>query len=426
MSFGSESFVYDAMGNPTTYRGMTCTWEKGRQLKSMTSAAGTATFTYDGTGLRKSKTVGNETTSYVYENGRLLRQTGTKTLDFIYGSEGVIGFKIGTASYLYRKNLFGDVTEIYNEAGTLVGKYSYTAFGACTVELDTDGIATENPIRYRSYYYDDETEPYYLKSRYYDPEVGRFITIDDISYLDPESINGLNLYAYCGNNPVMRVDENGTDWLHWVLGALLVIGLTLVTAGIAHVALAGLAISKAVTTGIMIGGLIAGGGELIGQGLTSNWQTIDYGALAIETFTGVAYGALAAVGASATSSLARIAIRGARVSLSGLNTVLHGINNGDSFGKILVDTVTSITFSAVLQGGLYGLNLFRGYTTTSNIMAIALEKNMMFGIKEMFLNGAILAGKSIWKHYDKDILNIIGAIYQSIINVLYEIVRNMV
>lgn len=123
LSFGNESFAYDAMGNPTTYRGMTCTWEKGRQLTSIKGTGGTATDSYDGTGLRKSKTVGNETTSYVYENGRLLRQTGTKTLDFIYGREGVIGFKVGTASYLYRKNLFGDVTEIYNEAGTIVGKY---------------------------------------------------------------------------------------------------------------------------------------------------------------------------------------------------------------------------------------------------------------------------------------------------------------
>ena len=59
-----------------------------------------------------------------------------------------------------------------------------------------------NPIRYRSYYYDAETKLYYLKSRYYDPELGRFMTIDDISYLDPDTINGLNLYAYCGNNPV--------------------------------------------------------------------------------------------------------------------------------------------------------------------------------------------------------------------------------
>ena len=125
----------------------------------------------------------------------------------------------GTASYLYRKNLFGDVTEIYNEAGTLVGKYSYTAFGVCTLELDTNGIATKNPIRYRSYYYDDETELYYLKSRYYDPEVGRFITIDDISFLVPGVINGLNLYAYCGNNPVMNVDPSGK-----LIGILLIIG----------------------------------------------------------------------------------------------------------------------------------------------------------------------------------------------------------
>ena len=137
----------------------------------------------------------------------------------------------GTASYLYRKNLFGDVTEIYNEAGTLVGKYSYTAFGVCTVELDTSGIATKNPIRYRSYYYDDETELYYLKSRYYDPEVGRFITIDDISYLDPGSINGLNLYAYCGNNPVMNVDPSGhfaiiTFLLSLAIGSLISWGLS--------------------------------------------------------------------------------------------------------------------------------------------------------------------------------------------------------
>ena len=73
-------------------------------------------------------------------------------------------------------------------------------------------LAELNPFRYRGYYYDEETGLYYLKSRYYDPEVGRFITIDDISYLDLETINGLNLYAYCGNNPVMNVDPNGCSW----------------------------------------------------------------------------------------------------------------------------------------------------------------------------------------------------------------------
>ena len=69
-----------------------------------------------------------------------------------------------------------------------------------------------NPFRYRSYYYDTETGLYFLQTRYYDPEIGRFITIDDISYLAPDTINGLNLYAYCGNNPVMRTDSQGTSW----------------------------------------------------------------------------------------------------------------------------------------------------------------------------------------------------------------------
>ena len=77
------------------------------------------------------------------------------------------------------------------------------------MKKDEDGIASLNPYRYRGYYYDTETGLYYLKSRYYDPETGRFITIDDISYLAPDTINGLNLYAYCGNNPVRFIDPYG-------------------------------------------------------------------------------------------------------------------------------------------------------------------------------------------------------------------------
>ena len=77
---------------------------------------------------------------------------------------------------------------------------------------DTDGIATLNPFRYRSYYFDEETGLYYLQSRYYDPELGRFISADSIAYLDPETLGGLNLYAYCGNNPVMGIDPDGNVW----------------------------------------------------------------------------------------------------------------------------------------------------------------------------------------------------------------------
>lgn len=66
-----------------------------------------------------------------------------------------------------------------------------------------------NPFRYRGYYYDTETKLYYLQTRYYDPETGRFLNMDSIDYADPENLNGLNLYAYCNNNPVMYVDPTG-------------------------------------------------------------------------------------------------------------------------------------------------------------------------------------------------------------------------
>ena len=135
-------------------------------------------------------------------------------MDFYYGSEGVIGFKLSgstevtNGNYLYRKNLFGDITGIINESGELVYEYAYSAFGKSDKTEET-GIGAKNPFRYRGYYYDEETSLYYLKSRYYDPETGRFITIDDISYLNAKISNGLNLYAYCRNNPIYYIDVLG-------------------------------------------------------------------------------------------------------------------------------------------------------------------------------------------------------------------------
>ncbi|MBO5966936.1 MAG: RHS repeat-associated core domain-containing protein [Clostridia bacterium] len=72
-----------------------------------------------------------------------------------------------------------------------------------------DHIANVNPIRYRSYYYDRETNLYYLESRYYDPETGRFLNADNLGYMEPGTVAGLNLYAYCLNNPVVRYDPTG-------------------------------------------------------------------------------------------------------------------------------------------------------------------------------------------------------------------------
>ena len=86
-------------------------------------------------------------------------------------------------------------------------------FDASGAEIvDTAHIGYLNPIRYRSYYYDSELGFYYLKTRYYDPSVGRFITPDYVDYVDLDVVNGLNLYAYCNNNPVMHSDPSGNSW----------------------------------------------------------------------------------------------------------------------------------------------------------------------------------------------------------------------
>ena len=138
-------------------------------------------------------------------------------------------------------------------------RYTYDAWGNHTVRTN-DGteiaeathIGNINPIRYRGYYFDTEIGFYYLQTRYYDPTTGRFVTIDGIAYADPESINGLNLYAYCGNNPVMNVDETGTmpNWLKWLIGGLVIIGL-----GIATVATGGAAAGVA---GFIVAGALKG------------------------------------------------------------------------------------------------------------------------------------------------------------------------
>jgi RHS repeat-associated protein len=141
----------------------------------------------------------------------------TDHIVYLYDESGIIGMEYtatsgATNTYYFQRNLQGDVVAIYNTSGTKVGGYAYDAWGNCTITLDTNGIASRNPIRYRGYYYDSETGFYYLNARYYSPELRRFISPDDTAYLDPESVNGLNLYCYCNNDPVNFVDPSG----HWI------------------------------------------------------------------------------------------------------------------------------------------------------------------------------------------------------------------
>ena len=185
-------------------------------------------------------------------------------------------------------------------------EYKYDAWGNHAI-LDgngnnvTSGIGVLNPFRYRGYYYDTETNLYYLQTRYYDPEAGRFISRDSIEYAAPESINGLNLYAYCGNNPVMNVDPTGNAWWEWLLGITIIVAsvaLSVVTAGMAT------PISAALGGGMLgaiVGGAVAGavGGAITGfgisvatQGIFNGFSNINWGQVGWATLGGAVTGAI--------------------------------------------------------------------------------------------------------------------------------------
>ena len=278
-SYNGENCEYDAAGNPTKYRNLSFEWSKGRQLtRQITKEGKTVEYTYDGSGLRRTKTSDGVTKTYDYENGRLVRESGgEKPVRFLYGEGGIIGIKLNKAKFLFRKNAFGDVTEIYNAEGELVAKYNYSAYGKCEIKDSQDDVAKINPIRYRGYYYDEETGLYYLKSRYYDPETGRFLNADDISVLDTTSNypNGLNLYAYCFNDPVNACDDEGNmaNWLKWLIGGLAFVGavaLTVLSGGSLAPVFIGMGIS------IIGGGLIQGTMTALNGG--SFWQGFANGA----------------------------------------------------------------------------------------------------------------------------------------------------
>lgn len=234
-AYGDTPITYDAIGNPLTYRGYTLTWQNGRQLASMKYGAINIGFTYDVDGLRTSKTIPNVGLEhkYYYVGDRLQYETlgGSSALWYFYDADGNpsgIRYKdnSGTVNdYYFVCNWRGDVIQIYNASGTLVGSYTYDAWGRVTenaTSADTENITETNPIRYRGYYYDTETRLYYVNSRYYDPAVKRFLNSDDelLSAISTQTLTDKNYFAYCDNNPVSRTDGEGTIW-HIVVGAVI-------------------------------------------------------------------------------------------------------------------------------------------------------------------------------------------------------------
>jgi len=130
----------------------------------------------------------------------------------VYETTGGLSYvTVNGTKYLYEIDAQGDIIGLLDSDGNEVVTYQYDTWGKL---INIGGslastVGTENPFRYRGYYYDTETGLYYLQSRYYNPEVGRFISKDDESYHIGQTAAAANLYAYCSNNPVNLVDADG-------------------------------------------------------------------------------------------------------------------------------------------------------------------------------------------------------------------------
>ena len=229
---------YDEAGRPIVYKDQSMTWNG---LDQLIQVGDNIQYAYDMNGIRKKKVVSGVTTEFITNGSQILSmKRGDTTFTFRYVLNKLVGFHynnhVVSKEYLYQRNIQGDILGIYDDEGNQVGEYAYDGYGNQVIVKDEGGIANLNPFRYRGYFYDEETGFYDLNARYYDPETGRFISPDTLSILDETKgqMNGLNLYMYCNNNPVMYVDPTGHfSILAIILGLVALTGIGLTIGGVA-------------------------------------------------------------------------------------------------------------------------------------------------------------------------------------------------
>ncbi|WP_051457529.1 RHS repeat-associated core domain-containing protein [Acholeplasma granularum] len=231
----------------------------------------------------------------------------------------------------------GDIIQIVNASGTLVAEYRYDAWGNIGYQYDNGlNIANINPYRYRSYRYDSDTGLYYLNSRYYDSKIGRFISADSINYLDPATDTGLNLYAYCGNNPVMYSDPSGN---FPILATILIIS-----------AIAGL--------GLTIGGVATDNNTMTAIGLTMvAIPALVSGGLALFGTTGALAHLIGGVTMVAGAGTGAFASAEWQQTFTGDNWMLDAGMSEGLYNTLMITTATIATLGTAASSFAYSFNI---------------------------------------------------------------------
>ena len=366
LSYDGESIVYDASGNPTTYRGATLGFEAGRRLKSYKKAgdANAYEFTFDYRGVRNSKKTKDadghdKTWSFYYdEDGKLWGETKSEKvlqgnfgiklwtdkitkIGYFHLNSGLAGFTLSRqtgiadavkADYIYRKNALGDIDGIFDADMNLIGEYVYDAWGNCTIEAagaDNIEIMETNPFRYRGYYWDKELNLYYLQTRYYDPQTGRFINADGIEYAleQYKNINALNLYSYCNNNPIMGIDPEGT--INWkkifnIIGVAVAMVAVAAVVVVTTISTGGLA--SAVIGGAATGALFAMSKNVHEQVQTNGFENFKWGSFLKDMAVGATVGAV--TGAVSHVAMGIGASVGSQLGLSFSKHAIRGVTMG--------------------------------------------------------------------------------------------------